>query len=457
MARRRAVRSSRSTTATAPPPTGGAVMHGGARRTTGRFFVLFNDSAMKNSKLATTAMSNVAGYKDVVTSADFAKEGITAATAASSESIYFSRLGVALVSADEAQRQSFMTAAADADSPVMVIEPEYVMEALVESPSGLGLEYIRGYRDSISHLYDQLSGTREALAGEAAAVSFADNAQFTWGLQATKVNSSQSNGSGINVAILDTGFDLEHVDFVGRVIKSKSFIPGETVQDGAGHGTHCTGTACGPQSPPSGVRRYGCAHAANIFIGKVLGNNGSSVAGSVVAGMDWAVTNGCQVISMSLGADVDQISLAYETIGQRALDQGCLIVAAAGNNASRSTGNFGFVGQPANSKTILCVGGIDRFLAMYNRSARSSQITGVGGKVDIVGPAVGVFSSVPGGHDGSFNGTSMATPHVSGIAAMVAQTTGHRGGALWAAVTQLAQSMSPPQQDVGAGLVQAPQ
>src|SRR5205085_5960154 len=117
---------------------------------------------------------------------------------------------------------------------------------------------------------------------------------------------------GIKVAVLDTGLDLQHPDFRGRRVVSQSFIPGQAAQDGHGHGTHCTGTASGPQRPPTGVRRYGIAFGDQIFIGKVLSNSGSSVGSSVLAGMNWAVTNRCQVISMSLGADVNQVSQAFE-------------------------------------------------------------------------------------------------------------------------------------------------
>src|SRR5206468_1782827 len=104
---------------------------------------------------------------------------------------------------------------------------------------------------------------------------------------------------------------------------------------------------------------YGCAYAANIYIGKVLSNGGSSVGSSVLAGMNWAVANGCQVISMSLGAPVNQISQAFEQAGQRALRAGCLMIAAAGNGANRAAGNFAFVEQPANSPSIMAVAAID--------------------------------------------------------------------------------------------------
>jgi subtilisin family serine protease len=99
---------------------------------------------------------------------------------------------------------------------------------------------------------------------EALAVSFADTAQFTWGLQAARVSHSRLSGRGIRVAVLDTGFDLDHHDFVGRPVASRSFITGQGVNDLNGHGTHCIGTALGPQQPAGGVRRYGCAFRGEI-------------------------------------------------------------------------------------------------------------------------------------------------------------------------------------------------
>lgn len=428
----------------------------GQRRTTGYFFVLFRENVVKDPKSALNTLNKAAGLKDVVASADFSLEGISTADSRAAECIYLNKLGVAVVSEAEAGRQSRLSALATSDSNILAVEPEYIMEAINSGLPSLNLDYIRGYRDSINHLYEQLTGGSAVAAGGAAAVSFQDTDQFTWGLQATGVNTSRFRGAGINVAILDTGLDLLHVDFLGRAPVTKSFIPNETVQDIAQHGTHCAGTACGPQSPAANVRRYGCAFGANLFIGKVLGDDGFSVPGSVVQGMDWALTNGCHVISMSLGARVDQVSQTYEEIGQRALDQGCLIVAAAGNNARRESGNVGFVEQPANSKTIMAVAALDDNLQIARFSARSSSLTGVGGKIDIAAPGVNVFSSIPGGHD-SFNGTSMATPHVAGIAAMIAESTGARGSDLWNRLTQSAKSLPLPQADVGSGLVQAPQ
>jgi subtilisin family serine protease len=88
-------------------------------------------------------------------------------------------------------------------------------------------------------------------------------------LQATRVLSSSYSGAGIRVAILDTGLDLQHPDFIHRTITSRSFVTGRSVDDGNGHGTSCAGVACGPQKPTQSPR-YGVAYGADLYIGKVL-------------------------------------------------------------------------------------------------------------------------------------------------------------------------------------------
>jgi subtilisin family serine protease len=257
------------------------------------------------------------------------------------------------------------------------------------------------------------------------------------------------------VAVLDTGHDLEHPDFEGRTVTAESFVSGETPQDGHGHGTHCVGTSCGPANPTD-TRRYGVAGGAEIFVGKVLGDQGSGSDAGILAGIEWAIANGCQVISMSLGADVRQVSRAYEAVGRRALDAGSLIVAAAGNNARRSAGNPGFVGIPANSPSIMAVAAVDSRLRVADFSARSNPVRG--GQVDIAGPGVAVFSSWPMPRRyNTISGTSMATPHVSALAALFCQATGKRGAELWSEVTRAALRLNLPSADVGVGLAQAPQ
>lgn len=142
-----------------------------------------------------------------------------------------------------------------------------------------------------------------------------DDDQSTWGLKAIGALSVAHTGKGIRLAVLDTGMDMEHPDFMGRSIVAKSFVPGESSQDGNGHGTHWVGTACG-RIDENG-RRYGVAPDVQIFVGKVLSNAGSGATGDVIKGIDWAIEAGCDIISMSLGNLFPASDFFYEAAGQR--------------------------------------------------------------------------------------------------------------------------------------------
>jgi subtilisin family serine protease len=258
---------------------------------------------------------------------------------------------------------------------------------------------------------------------------------------------STRDGNGIKVAVLDTGFDLGHPEFAGRTFVTKTFV-GQPVQDLHGHGTHTAGTACGPKTPPGAIQRYGIGFRTQIFVGKVLTNSGSGTQAQVLAGMNWAIANKCAVISMSLGAQIP-VQPSYTAAGTAALNNGCLIVAAAGNASNRPS-NIQPAGAPANSPTIMSVAALD--------SALKVAVFSNGGKIDIAGPGVNTFSSWPRPvlHK-TISGTSMATPHVAGCAALWAQTSAAlRGAALRAKLLATAKHLPLPPTDVGAGLVQAP-
>jgi subtilisin family serine protease len=168
----------------------------------------------------------------------------------------------------------------------------------------------------------------------------------------------------------------------------------------------------------------------------------------VLAGMNWAIANRCAVISMSLGAAIP-VQPSYTSAGAAALAAGCLIIAAAGNGSTRP-GHIAPAIAPANSPTIMSVAALDNALRVAPFSC--------GGKVDIAGPGVSIFSSWPRPtlHN-TISGTSMATPHVSGCAALWAQSNAAlRGPALRAKLIATARHLPLPHSDVGAGLVQAP-
>ncbi|MBD2288176.1 S8 family serine peptidase [Microcystis wesenbergii FACHB-1317] len=408
--------------------------------TTGRYIVTFQDGATPEG---IAALRDVAGISALPDARDFADSAMDSSELDAAGGGTFPTLGVAVVSMDDLALSGVMNIAGGG-SAILAIEPERIYYAIEE---GLSSEYLKGYRDAVNHLYEQSKAEQELGDKELAALAFRDDAQSTWGLKATKVINSCGGGRGINVAVLDTGMDLNHPDFFGRSIQSQSFVPGEAVQDGQGHGTHCIGTACGFKDVNG--RRYGVAYEATIYAGKVLSNAGSGSQSWILAGMEWAIASRCAVISMSLGNTVSTPSTAYETIGRRALQNGCLIIAAAGNHRP------GTVGQPANSPSIMAVAAIDSNLRLASFSCGSG--TAQGANVDIAGPGVAIYSSVPMPRRYDvFNGTSMATPHVAGIAALHAQASGVRGAQLWQLLTSKALRLSIPTVDVGSGLVQAP-
>jgi len=338
---------------------------------------------------------------------------------------YFPRLGMAVVDSESGQVEQLRERCASRRLPMKVV-PERI------------------YRIQVN--------TGDVAAAERPA--YADTDELTWGLQAVKAVESGYTGAGVKVAVLDTGFDENHPDFAGRQVTTKSFVEGEDALDGHGHGTHCIGTACGPRGVP-GQRGYGVASGASIFAGKVLGNSGSGTDAQILGGIDWALENECQVISMSLGADVREVHPPYVAAGRRALELGSLIVAAAGNNARRPQGNYGFVGAPANSAFVMAVAALDEGLKVADFSART--LPGRGGQVDISGPGVRIYSSWPGEQRyNTISGTSMATPHVAGVAALLCEATGFRARELWAELVQEGERLEQFSVDVGAGMTQAP-
>jgi hypothetical protein len=389
-----------------------------------RYVVVLSDEVRGDLGATAGALRSIAGVSTIVSTRDFPVSALDTGQAAAAGATVFAELGIAVVSIDP-DAVTAMSAAAARDRRIVSVEPERVYSVITDTVTAL-------------------PRTQER---------FTDTGEATWGLCATQAVTADRDGRGIRVAVLDTGLDLGHPDFTGRTVFAHSFIPGATAQDGHGHGTHCVGTSCGGWADTG--RRYGVAPAADILVGKVLSDRGYGTDTSVLAGINWAVANRCQVISMSLGADARDVSPAYETVGRRALAAGTLVVAAAGNNASRAFGENGYVSTPANSPSIMAVAAVDPRLAVAEFSARSNPV--VGGKVDLAAPGVDVYSSwtLPRRYH-IVSGTSMAAPHVAGLAALWSQATGATGTALWSTLRRAARRLHLPPADTGAGLAQAP-
>ncbi len=188
----------------------------------------------------------------------------------------------------------------------------------------------------------------------------------------------------------------------------------------------------------------------------MLSDGGSGQTGWILAGINWAIQNKATIISMSLGSPVtvgQPYSPAYEQAALAALNNNCLIVAAAGNAGQNP--QYYPVGSPANCPSVLAVAALDNTL--HRAPFSCLGVNPNGGEVNIAGPGVNVFSTwpIPARYN-TISGTSMATPHVAGCAALWAQWTGLRGKALWQKLESTALNIGLPVQQAGAGLVQAP-
>ncbi len=419
---------------------------------TGNLLVLLGPDTKPSA--AVKSLESASGVKFAAASDFSASDTGAGAALDAADGVYLDGLNLAVVRAPQDRSVTDVSSALQADRSVVAVRDEYYMYAL----DSVRERYEAWVRDGLHLLADGVAGALRPERLPTEAVDFdSENRGATWGIRAIGADLSPYTGRGIRIAVLDTGFDFAHPDFAGRQVQGASFVPGEDAQDYQGHGTHCAGTAAGPGATDSHPR-YGVATAADIYVGKVLGSSGGR-EGWVLAGMDWAIRQGCEVVSMSLGRTVqigEPHDPIYEQVGLRALDRGTLIVAAAGNDSSRHRGRVRPVNAPANAPSILAVGAIDDRGRVADFS--NGGINGDGGEVNLCAPGVDVVSAYPMPQRyARLSGTSMATPHVAGVAAMFAEADSRlRGRALWEALRRSARDIGLPIEAGGSGLVQAP-
>ncbi|MEV1131795.1 S8 family serine peptidase [Agromyces sp. NPDC049794] len=231
-------------------------------------------------------------------------------------------------------------------------------------------------------------------------------------------------GEGVTVAVLDSGYDDTHPDLAGAVLPgSTSFVPDEDVADDPhGHGTHVASTIAGTGAASGGAHR-GVADGADLLIGKVLSADGYGLESWIIAAMQWAGER-ADIVSMSLGTPQgsDGTDLMSEALDRIAAETGALFVVAAGNSASPET-----IGSPGAAASALTVGSVDDPTGDLSWFSSQGPLLRSGAlKPELVGPGSDVTAarSADSVGDGAYvgmSGTSMATPHVSGAAAIVKQ------------------------------------
>ncbi|WP_327173038.1 S8 family serine peptidase [Streptomyces sp. NBC_01336] len=230
------------------------------------------------------------------------------------------------------------------------------------------------------------------------------------------------DGTGSKVAVLDTGIDATHPDVKGAIVASKSFVPGESTDDKVGHGTHVASTIAGSGAASDGAKK-GVAPGAALYVGKVLSDAGEGTESAIIEGMQWARDEGVDVVSMSLGTNTasDGVDPVSQAVNALSADGGPLFVVAAGNNA-----DVGSIGSPGAAEAALTVGAVNK---QDTRAAFSSQgpvRRTYAIKPDISAPGVSISAAAAHPAEGgpmyqSMTGTSMATPHVAGGAAVLHQ------------------------------------
>lgn len=231
------------------------------------------------------------------------------------------------------------------------------------------------------------------------------------------------DGKGTKVAVLDTGADAGHPDLEGRIGAAKNFTESPDDEDRQGHGTHTTSTV-GGTGAASGGKKKGVAPGAELLHGKVLDDRGSGATSWIIAGMQWAVDEKVDVVSMSLGNPArtdcaDPMSTATEELAQSSEDT--LFVLAAGNTGP----SLNSVSSPGCAPSVLTVGAVDRDDSTAPFSSRGPAYGSHTLKPEIAAPGVDISAAAAGGRGvhayRSMSGTSMAAPHVAGAAALVKQ------------------------------------
>ena len=296
--------------------------------------------------------------------------------------------------------------------------------------------------------YVEENGTMEALAET-----------LPWGQQRVDADVLHANselGSGADVAILDTGIDSDHPDLTDKLGAGKAYATCDTSggcrygakkadntcyeswDDDNNHGTHCAGIAAGDNNSKGVI---GAAPDVTLHAVKVLGGCGSGSFSDIAAGIEYTADQGWDVASMSLGGSSG--SSALKDAVQYASDKGVFLVAAAGNSGPCTD----CVGYPAAYSEVMAV-------SSTASDDSLSDFSSTGPEVEIAAPGTDIYSSVANGGYDTYSGTSMATPHVAGVAGQLA-SNGTTGSNIRSTLNNTAEGIGLASNESGSGLLDA--
>lgn len=415
---------------------------------TERYIVLLQDQQK-------TSLKKVEKELEVsITSSEFlSKENRSYQIIDQDNGVLYKNLGVLVV--DNMDEEQLKNAVKNESNPIVYYEKEREFFSADE------LQLITELKKQSAGLSEKISELEKFLTTKP--LPQKSMVEMEWGLKAIGMERAQYTGKGVDICILDTGLETSHPDFSSEEIEGKSFIDGEDWnRDPNGHGTHCAGIATGNIRSDTG-KRYGIANGCNLKIAKVLSDSGRGTTSSVIDAIDWAITKKFRILSLSLASPVklnDQPSVLFETIGERALENNCLIIAAAGNDSNRPQIPQP-VSMPANSKSIMAVAAVDGQMRVA-RFSNAGLNPSTGGNVDVCAPGVDIMSTYPKNSKNkkffyyAMSGTSMAAPHVSGLAALYMEQFPEKSAKeIWELIENKARPIDGMKyRDIGNGLIQ---
>jgi thermitase len=274
---------------------------------------------------------------------------------------------------------------------------------VVTVPKGQAMAKVKAYSANVKVAYAEPDFVAQAVGNP-------DDPGFgsQWGMvkvQAPEAWAVTTGSPSITIAILDTGVDQDHPDLASKIVKNIDFTGSASVDDVYGHGTHVAGIAAAMTN--NGIGVAGLGYSATIMNVKVLGDTGSGAYSWVASGIIWAADNGAEIINMSLGGS--SASSTLEDAINYAWSKGVVVVAAAGNSGSTTPS------YPAYYTNCIAVAATD---SNDNLASWSNY----GDWVDVAAPGVSIYSTLINNGYGYKSGTSMASPHVAGLAALVFTT-----------------------------------